>query len=86
MLIKICGITNLGDAKRSIGYGANALGYNFYPDSPRYIDPVSAQRMIEQLPADILTVGIFVGWPQETATSIQVLQVHGLTDKAEERG
>ncbi|MDA2923248.1 phosphoribosylanthranilate isomerase [Acidobacteria bacterium AH-259-L09] len=59
-LIKVCGITNLDDAFRSIDSGANALGFNFYPKSPRYIDPVKAEKITQDLPNHVLTVAVMV--------------------------
>lgn len=59
-LIKICGITRLEDAMVSIEHGANALGFNFYPKSSRYIAPEKANEIIEQLPEDVLKVAVIV--------------------------
>jgi phosphoribosylanthranilate isomerase len=69
--VKVCGITNLEDALACIEAGAEMLGFNFYRSSPRYIQPGAARKIIDQLPADILTVGVFVN----EATAARVKQI-----------
>src|SRR5437667_6513515 len=58
--IKICGVTNLGDAKACVELGAHLIGLNFYPQSPRYIQPKVARQIVEAIPANIHAVGVFV--------------------------
>lgn len=81
--VKICGITNLEDALLSAKFGADALGFNFYAKSPRYISPENAREIIEQLPETILKVGVFVNESLEKVIEIariaklNALQLHG---------
>ena len=82
--VKICGITNIEDARGSLEAGAHALGFNFYPRSPRYIEPSVARRIIEQLPDSILCVGVFVNVPDTeqvkrlaSEAGVQAVQLHG---------
>ncbi len=83
-LIKICGITNLNDAHAAVTAGADALGFNFYKPSPRYIAPESAREIINTLPDSILTVGVFVneGSPDAVRSiadqsGVKAVQLHG---------
>jgi phosphoribosylanthranilate isomerase len=81
--IKICGITNLNDALLSAKFGADALGFNFYKKSPRFISPEKAREIIERLPPEILKVGVFVNESLdkifETAETVKLdaIQLHG---------
>jgi phosphoribosylanthranilate isomerase len=83
-LVKICGITNLSDARACIEAGADALGFNFYRKSPRFIEPALVREIVEQLPDNILTVGVFVNEESPAAVErianeagVEGLQLHG---------
>ncbi len=58
--VKICGITNYRDAAAAIDAGADLLGFNFYPKSPRFVTPEQAADITNKLPAFIDTAGVFV--------------------------
>src|SRR5688572_22070558 len=81
--VKICGITNRDDALAAIDAGADALGFNFYDQSPRYVAPVAAQEIIGQLPDGIAMVGVFVNKSVDEITdissiaSLTSIQLHG---------
>lgn len=59
-LVKICGLTNLEDTLTAIEMGADFLGFNFYPESPRFIDYSLAKSVFLEIPTNIPKVGVFV--------------------------
>ncbi len=81
MILKICGITNAEDAAAAIESGANAIGFNFYPRSPRYIEPERAAAIPS--PPEVLRVGVFVNAGRERVEAIgqvaalDIAQLHG---------
>jgi phosphoribosylanthranilate isomerase len=91
LLVKICGITSLEDAKVCVDAGANALGFNFYPKSPRAISPERAGEINAALPGSVLRVGVFVNASPEAVAQtmrnagLDVAQLHGEEDPADYR-
>jgi phosphoribosylanthranilate isomerase len=83
MLIKICGITRMQDAEAAVAAGAGAIGFVFWPKSPRFIDPHRARRIAAALPPFVSTVGVFVNQPHEYVSGVASLvrlsavQLHG---------
>ncbi len=81
--IKICGVTNVRDAKASVELGAHLIGLNFYPQSPRYIEPKVARQIVEALPTNTVAVGVFVNGNadeiRKTANTagLRCIQLHG---------
>jgi phosphoribosylanthranilate isomerase len=83
LCVKVCGITCAADAVAAIEAGADLLGFNFYPRSPRYLPPDAAAPIVALLPRRVLAVGIFVDAdPAEVENAIAraklgLLQFHG---------
>jgi phosphoribosylanthranilate isomerase len=81
--VKICGITNLEDARCAARAGAQALGFIFYHRSPRYVSPAQAARIIRQLPPGVKKTGVFVNHSERSVRRIarlcrlELLQFHG---------
>lgn len=82
-LVKICGITRGVDAELAVALGASAIGFLFWPESPRFIDPYRARRIAAQLPAFVTPVGVFVNQPVDYMNAVAGLvglgavQLHG---------
>ena len=81
--VKICGITNVRDARLAAKLGADALGFNFYERSPRCITPERAKAIIAALPPFLTTVGVFVdAFPEDVMETcrmagLDAAQLHG---------
>jgi phosphoribosylanthranilate isomerase len=89
-LVKVCGLTRLEDVRLAVRYGANALGFNFHPGSPRHVTVEDARRMSVNLPRSVLKVGVVVVPSRRAAglgdlgdllgrleAFVDALQVHG---------
>lgn len=85
MIVKVCGITNMEDALAAAEAGASAIGFNFYPKSPRYISRNEAAMLAGRLPRHVWRVGVFVNERPDVVLDIalhvplDVVQIHGRT-------
>jgi phosphoribosylanthranilate isomerase len=81
--IKICGLTRLEDVRAAVEAGADAVGFVFYPHSPRYVSPQQAAALMAAVPPFVSTVGLFVNASPEDVAAVvaqapvSVLQFHG---------
>lgn len=60
---KVCGLTEERSLEAAVDAGADAVGFNFYPQSPRFVPASRARSLVEQLPSDVVPVGVFVNRP-----------------------
>ena len=83
MLVKICGITRMDDAEAAVAAGAGAIGFIFWPKSPRFIEPYRARKIVAALPPFVTAVGVFVNQPVAHVNGVASLvrlgavQLHG---------
>ena len=81
--VKICGVRTLDEARAAVEAGADALGFNFWPRSPRYIAPADAALIAAQLPPLVSLVGVFVNEQRERiietaeTAGLDAVQLHG---------
>lgn len=86
--IKICGLTREADVDAAVAAGADAIGFVFYPASPRYVTPQRAAELARRIPPFVDVVGLFVNEAPETVRAacatapISLLQFHGDEDAA----
>ena len=81
--IKICGLTSVEDVQMVAAVGADALGFVFYPPSPRYVTPENAKQLLRAIPPFVVSVGLFVNIAEADLRAVvaqapvQLLQFHG---------
>ncbi|WP_265948412.1 phosphoribosylanthranilate isomerase [Dechloromonas sp. A34] len=86
--IKICGLTREADVDAAVAAGADAIGFVFYPPSPRYVTPQRAAELAQRIPPFVDVVGLFVNESPESVMAacatlpLNVLQFHGDEDAA----
>ena len=83
LIVKVCGITNMADARAAVDAGAGAIGMIFYPRSPRFVRALDAAMISAVVPGDVLKVGVFVNETLDAirataeAARLDVIQLHG---------
>ncbi len=87
MIVKICGITRVDDARAAVDAGASAIGFIFWAGSPRRVSPAQARRVTRELPPFVTTVGVFVNQSLDEieqvaqAAGVSTVQLHGDEDR-----
>lgn len=81
--VKVCGLTSVADALASVAAGADWIGLNFHPASPRRVDPGLAAEIVTALPTEASAVGLFVDRPPSEVAQVaeraglSIVQLHG---------
>jgi phosphoribosylanthranilate isomerase len=81
--VKICGVRGRDEARAAVEAGADALGFNLWPNSPRYVAPGIARELIRELPPFVASVGVFVNEGEEviqrlaSELGLSAVQLHG---------
>ena len=81
--VKICGVTSADDARMVAAAGADAIGLNFVPGSPRCLSSAAAREVVAAIPDDVLVVGVFAGMPAADVkrmvaeVGLDAVQLHG---------
>ena len=81
--VKICGITNVEDARDAVLSGCDAIGFGFFRKSPRYVTAAQASKIVKVLPRGVIKIGVFVNAREQTIKRIaklcrlDILQFHG---------
>ncbi len=81
--VKICGLTRASDVEAAVAAGADAVGFVFYPPSPRAVTPEQARCLCERLPPFVSAVGLFVDADPAVVRAtleqvpLDLLQFHG---------
>ncbi|MEM7482484.1 MAG: phosphoribosylanthranilate isomerase [Acidobacteriota bacterium] len=88
-MVKICGVTRVGDAERAVALGADLIGLNFYPPSPRCLEVAAARELSRAIGDRALKVGVFVDRPRreiaelDARVGLDLIQLHGDEDPDE---
>jgi phosphoribosylanthranilate isomerase len=86
VIVKVCGLTRVEDAIAACDFGAAAVGFIFWPKSPRFIDPYRARAIVRALPPFVTPVGVFVNQRADYVNGVASLvrlgaiQLHGDED------
>lgn len=85
--VKICGVTNVADALSAVQCGAELIGLNFYPPSPRFVSLPVAREIRAAIPSAVWCVGVFVNAErQEILTCVEQLDLNAIQFHGDENG